>query len=82
MTSMKPNQTPVTNSYEPIVRILDDRDIFCDEPEDMEPIQIGEKNDSNPYGNSHKLWKTQQTASPKISNRRRPRFNLPGTPDS
>jgi hypothetical protein len=82
MTSMKPNQTPVTTSYEPIVRILDDRDIFCDEPEEMEPIQIGEKNDSNPYGNSHSLWKTQQTASPKISNRRRPRFNLPCTPDS
>jgi hypothetical protein len=82
MTSPKPNQTPVTTSYEPIVRILIDRDMFCDEPEEMEPIQIGEKNDSNPYGNIHSLWKTQQTASSKISDRRRPLFNLPCTPYS
>lgn len=83
MTSLKPKQTPVTTSDEPIVRILDDREMLCDEPEEMEqPVQIAEKNDSHPYGNIYNPWKTQHTASPKMSHRRRPGFNLPCSSDS
>jgi hypothetical protein len=82
MTSLKPNQTPVATFDEPIVHILDDREIFYDEPEEMEPIPMRETNDSHPYGNIYNPWKTQHTASPKFSDHRRPEFNLPCSPDS
>lgn len=76
MTSLKPNQTPATTSDELIVRILDDREMLCDEPEEMEPVLIAE--DENIYN----PWKTQHAVSPKMSPRRGPRFNLPCSPDS
>jgi hypothetical protein len=81
MTSLKPNHTPMT-SYEPVVRILDERDMLCDEPEEMEPVPMAEKNESGSYGNVYNPWKPQHTASPMTPDRRMSVLNSPYTTGS